>query len=229
MIKYFIYFLFVFLVNSTSAQEVVETSLSSCDNKSYPEYIRNRLIEKEIMNDTLFLNVGLVLNCCPNPIPKFTYRNDSLILEILDDSEMWCTCYCCFEMQIKVVGIIDTNFTLFQKIETSKQTEYSELKKLTNKYVFPSLKEINSTTQVNQTNKDGLKVGIWNMYYENSEVVKYKTLYSINSSNESEITWCVKYDIDGKISNVSSKMEIYESTYIEVEGDDYLEMMKDIP
>ena len=235
MMKQFLFILFILSSGISPAQELVETSLSSCDSKSYPEYIRDRLISKELKSDTLILKLGLVLNCCPSPKPSLTFKNDTLFIQITDTSHIFCACECCFELQLKATGIPDTNFILIQQFEASDLTnkgfvdwtEYRELKHHKNKYIFPDLEEINSFTLFNQTNEDGLKIGLWNIYYENSEKIRYKAYYSIESSKEATVLWSIMYNLDGEIIEVCAKTGKNESTC--VEGDVYRELMNEEP
>ncbi|MCH2225733.1 MAG: hypothetical protein MK066_13260 [Crocinitomicaceae bacterium] len=235
MMKYCLYILFLVLSGGSTAQEVVETSLSSCDNKSYPEYIRNRLIEKEVKDDTLFLNVGLVLNCCPSPTPKLTYRNDSLFLEIIDNSEIWCACECCFELQIKATGIADTNFTLIHQFEMSDfadngfidWTEYHELKQYRNKYIFPSQEKINEAVDINQKDSLGRKIGTWYILYDNSNKVKYRVNYVIDENGESKADWSVRYSEEGIMTEICAKTGVNEVTC--ADKYDYDKIMIDKP
>lgn len=214
------FLLLLILSRTIIAQNVHEIELSSCDNKSYPEFIRNRLISKEIKNDTLFLNLGLVLNCCPSVNPKLKYRNDTLFIEIIDDSEIWCACECCYELQMKVTGIPDTNFTLIQPIEMSDfvdnqivdWTEYRELKQYESKYIFPSSDRINAIVDFNQFDSLGRKIGVWNILYDNSQKVKYRFNYFIDANGKSQIEWSVTYNEEGIIIEICARTEANEIT-----------------
>ncbi|MDX2361983.1 MAG: hypothetical protein QNK23_14330 [Crocinitomicaceae bacterium] len=231
MMKHTLYMFFVIISAVSTAQEVVHTTVSDCDKKSYPEYIRNRLIEKELKEDTLFLNVGLVLNCCLSPMPKLIYRDDTLFLEIIDSSDIRCACVCCFEIQVKAIGIPDTNFTLIHQYEASDitnegfidWTEYKMLKKYKNKYIFPSPEELDNISEYDQISSSGSKIGAWNIYYDNSEKVKYKVFYFIDVEGESKIAWSIRYDEEGEISEICGRTGENESTC--AEGIQYNKLM----
>jgi len=228
--KYFTYILFTILSGLSIAQEVINTSLSSCDSKSNPAYIRDRLIEKELKNDTLFLNVGLVLNCCPSLNTELTYRNDTLFLKITDESDITCMCECCFELQIKAIGVPDTNFTLIHQFETldlstedfTYKIEGRELRYFKSKYIFPSLEEMNDFTEVNLTDSKGRKVGIWDILYEETEKVKYRRKYFINDQGESKVSWIVRFDEEGSIEEVCGSTKENTSACVEKYGYDKL-------
>jgi hypothetical protein len=198
-----------FAIHSLS-QEVINSSLSSCSNKSYPEYIRDRLIHKKVKEDTLFLKVGLVLNCCLTPNVELSLRNDTLFLKVTNASDISCTCDCCFELNVNAIGVPDTNFTLIHQFETldiskegfENRIESRELRRFKSKYILPRLEEINSITELNQVDSIGRKLGGWEILYENSEKVKYRFKHYIDENGESRAEWSVRYDKEGNIQEV---------------------------
>lgn len=65
----------------SNAQELVSVNMSSCDKNSNPEYLHtNRLINKELIGDTLNLTIGIVRNCGFYPEINSSYTKDSLNL-----------------------------------------------------------------------------------------------------------------------------------------------------
>ena len=233
MMKYCIYILFLILCKDISAQEIVNTSLSSCDEKSNPIYIRNRLIEKEIKQDTLFLNVGLILNCCITPNPILTYKNDTLFLEIANTSDLWCACECCFELKIEATGIPDTNFILMLQSKANDitnegfidRTKYREIKQYKNKYIFPSIEELEVNDEFDQTDSSGLKSGIRYVYFDNSEKLKYKIVLFINEKQLTQTRLIVKYNEDGDTVEICSVSE--ENELICIDWHEYNLLMND--
>jgi hypothetical protein len=154
-------------------------------------------------------------------------------MQIIDNSEIWCACECCFEMQMKVTGIPDTNFTFVHQIATTELTnegykgsiEYQELKKLKNKYIFPELQEIESKTEFNQTNRDGLKIGVWTRYFEKSKKIHFKIFYDIDQNGNSIVLWEVEYDREGEIIIVCART----GKNIETCTQNYNQIMKNKP
>jgi predicted peptidase len=196
-----LFFLF-FFVQLGYSQEVIETSIINCDSEYNPAFKQNRLLKKEVQEDTLNIEICLILNCCSNPSAQIDFTKDTLILEILDTSNMTCTCLCDFNINIKAKGVLDTNFTLLYKFRQGvysdttikNSTIYQELKKLQNIYIFPTLDEINADYSFNQTNREGQKIGVWNTYQKHSKKVLTKTYYSLDNQGVSQIVWKVEYD-----------------------------------
>jgi hypothetical protein len=61
--KYIIFILITALNGISFAQNVLGVEISTCDKNSEPEYMHiNRLISKEIINDTLLIRLGVVRN-----------------------------------------------------------------------------------------------------------------------------------------------------------------------
>ena len=193
--------LIIALKGTCSAQNIVGVELSSCDKNSYPEYMHHqRLISKGIINDTLFLRIGLVRNCEFVPEINCVKNGDSLVFSVQNVSDMYAGCICCYEIDLKITGIIDTNFTSY--------IGKTELKKLGNKYIFPSLTEIESHQEINKLNADGLEVGIWNIYDPESIFLKAKFYYFIDESGKSRSKWRISYNKDGQISEVCALTSI---------------------
>jgi hypothetical protein len=229
MVKFATYLLyFVFGFNCLS-QRVIDTQISGCDTKSDSEYIRNRLIAKELKQDTLTLNLGLVLNCCVTPNPSVTFINDTLFLQIRNDSDIWCACNCCFELTITIKGIPDTMFTLIQRVETrefvnnavEKRSLNQELKQHRNKYIFPDPDEIGTFNGVNQRNSDGEKIGRWNEKKNND--VKHTIYYAINQYEKSVPLWWMMQDNSGDLIEICAKKG---SSSICIDANEYKALFK---
>ncbi len=187
--------LFIIVAKITFAQEVVGVEMSTCDKNSTPEFMfKNRLINQELINDTLFLRIGIVRNCALEPEVSCNKNSDSLFIHVQNVSDIWEGCICCFELEIKIIGIRDTNFTTY--------IGNSELKKVVNKYIFPSLAQIESYQEVNQYNSDSLKIGLWNMYDDNEIRIKAKVFYFIDDSGQSRAKWHVLYDNEGQFATI---------------------------
>ena len=99
--------------HSSFAQKVVWQKLIPCDNSSNSDYFHaNRLIKREVINDTLNIKLGVVRNCAFIPEIKLDSNKDSLILNIQNNSVIFDVCLCYFELELKIIGLSDTNQTL---------------------------------------------------------------------------------------------------------------------
>lgn len=223
--KYTITILLIITVRVLLAQNVVGINMSNCDSNSDPEYMyTNRLISKSIVNDTLHLELGLVRNCAFKPSVELNSSADSLIIEIKNVSEMWMGCICCFEMTVMAVGVKDTSFTLIQKYLFEDFTKegfieyeaYSEVKSYSNKFIFPSLAEIESATPDNQMVNDSLKIGAWHIMDTVSNVLKAKALFFIDGDGKSRTKWYATYDKKGEITEVCAFTGIDSEGYSNV-------------
>ncbi len=211
-------------------QQITGFSLSSCDKKSDPVYIHNRLISKEIRQDTLILKLGLVLNCCPDPKPILKYDKDTLLLDVNDRSEIFCACLCCFEFEIRLTGIRDTTFTLVQKRfqddpESKAVSDHAfleELKYHSSKYIFPTPQEIVALKFCNQTDVTGLKTGLWNIYFPGTDKIKVKVFYEKDEQNKIFAAWHIEYSKDGDILLVCANKGTVSSC---IEGFEYQKLM----
>jgi len=193
------------------AQDVVSVGISDCDSKSDPFYIyRNRLISKEINNDTLSLQIGVVRNCSFEPKIALTQKGDSLIIEIDNISEMWMGCECCYEMNIKAIGVKDTNFVLVHKYTASDFTKegfkewdaYSKMISNQNKYIFPSITEIEQLEAKNCYNADSLKVGPWHIYDKATKRLIAKALFYIDDKGKSKALWSAIFNANGELIEI---------------------------
>lgn len=203
----------MFLVSQISfGQELVNFSVSSCSEKSYPEYIRSRVIRKEIENDTLELRLGLVLNCCIDPEIILSLKNDSLFVQIDNVSDILCMCECCFEIEITATGFASSTFqVVYKKPEFNINSEdfetiYSEypLEANSRKYAFPSPDELElheeRKVEMNQLTEDSLKIGLWEIPKDRHS---YLTFYVIDEKGKSQLDWYVAYDLDGTLDSIS--------------------------
>ena len=209
--------LILFYWNLSCSQTVVGLNMSSCEKNSYPEYIHdNRLISNELINDTLILKIGIVRNCDYSPKAQMSLRNDSLILELTNISEVSAMCDCCFELEIKAIGISDTNYNIYGIYRFSditdkgfiEWTETSEIHTFKNKYLFPTNEEIQSYTEFNKLNDDGLKIGLWDFIEFGTKKVKAKIFYFIDDMGESRSSWYILYDKKGKFQEACALKSI---------------------
>lgn len=209
--KCLFFYFSMFSAFSSFGQQIVNMAMGTCDFNSDPEYLHvNRLISKDIKGDTLFLNLGIVRNCGFEPKIELQKSSDSIIILMNNVSNIFMACLCCFEIELKVVGIKDTSFHLFEKFRAShrdlnsdeKHDSYYEIKQLKNKYIFPSLSEIESSEALNKYHNDSLRIGNWHFYEIETNKLKMKANYVIDKSGNSKANWRVSYNNKGEIINI---------------------------
>lgn len=194
-------------------QELINYSMSDCDNNSFPEYIRNRIVSKELGNDTLKLSIGFTANCCLSPKPVINHVNDTLYIEIENVSKMYCACECCFELNFVIKDEFDSSFVVvYKKMETVfKDTTfqylmtYQVLLYSNNKFLFPSMEEINKHQIGNTLNDKGCRTGLWRI--EKDNLIIADVYYSENTIDKQIIEWSVIYDSKGLIKEICSHNE----------------------
>ncbi len=204
--------IFLFLTPCVAqTQEVVDVEISACNVKSDPEYMYpNRLISKVLKNDTLTLHIGIVRNCEFVPSVALIQQNDSIIIDLTNKSNLYAMCDCCYELKVSATGIADTNFKLilqYVKEDITKDgfiewIEHLEIKSYPNKYIFPTRKEIESSKIENRYTEDSLKVGLWEMFYENSDKLLAKVNYFIDLEGKSRTKWRIVYDRNGDVTEI---------------------------
>lgn len=191
------------------SQEVIEVT-KVCDMDCRSDYVKNRLIEKKKSGDTTLLRIAITENCDILPVFHFRNSNDTLYFSIENRSDIFAACDCCFDFQVKLIGLADTNFLLvhedvdnekskdydFEKINRSEVLVYQK-----NKYIFPTYEEMNSTSTFNET-ENGIRIGLWQEYYEETGIIKSKSFYGIDESGNSKRLWTVFFDHQGNLKEL---------------------------
>jgi hypothetical protein len=104
---------------------VVSNQLSDCNIKRADELSgTNYFIQKQTINDTLLLQLGLVRNCEFQTSPKLSMRQDTLFVELENSSERFAACECYFELNIRAVGITDSAFKSIFSSQNKRQVEF---------------------------------------------------------------------------------------------------------
>lgn len=125
MTKLLLYFLICLAFHSSYAQRVVSNQLSDCNIKRADELSgTNYFIQKQTINDTLLLQLGLVRNCEFQTSPKLSMRQDTLFVELENSSERFAACECYFELNIRAVGITDSAFKSIFSSQNKRQVEF---------------------------------------------------------------------------------------------------------
>lgn len=194
MNKYSISFLFVFLLNFIFSQEIVFSGLSDCDVNVFPAFVRERIVERHIIDDTLNMTIGFKANCCIETNPSALLSNDTLYLSTNNVSSDWCMCDCCFEMDLRISGISDTNFILNVDGKVFL-THLSYRIMLPDEYIF------DEQTPINRGNQNNLAIGLWRTFYENSKQIKFEEYYS-EEWDEPIRVWYKSYDINGNLTSI---------------------------
>jgi hypothetical protein len=152
--------------------------------------MQQRIVEKTMSDGTLTLSIGFADNCCLVPQPAIRMSNDTLYLSIENSSQYFCTCNCCFELELKITGILDTGFVLML---------YGRELKKTSKYAnLPEYYHFDKKTPVNQSDQNNQKIGLWRTYYKHSKKVYNEEYYITDQSGYYE-AWSRTFDKKGNL------------------------------
>lgn len=240
-LKYAALIAFLLVGLAAFSQKVVEVHMSDCARDSYPAFMHpHRLIQKELKNDTLNLQIGIVRNCSFTPKIENDYRGDSLILNIGNSSKDYTACDCCFELTLRVVGISDTNFRLVEKwnVEDFIGNEFKEwivtreFNYYQNKFIFPTLEEVNALTAYNLISADSLKVGLWYQTSLSDPNSHWKIFYIIDESGKSRTKWAITYNGKKEITEVVALSGINDQGVSDMQvnsGKEYLKLIATDP
>lgn len=189
------------------SQEIVDFSLSDCERGSYPQFTKNRLISKEYRSDTLFLKLGMVLNCGIEPLPMVRLSTDSLFVTFNDTSSSYTLCDCCFEVNFTLANIPDTHFTVFYGLKHSiygnqeDEIYYRKLLRHESKYIFPSyaeLEEAMACKNPNQVDENGERIGIWIEDAPRSVDGSFNVVkYDLKTNQEPNYLWLARFSAEG--------------------------------
>ena len=129
------------VVQSSYAQRVVSHQLSDCNvNRADELSGTNYFIQKQTINDTLLLQLGLVRNCEFQTRPKLSLSGDSLHIELENSSELYAACECYFDLTIRAVGITDSAFKSVFSIHNNGLVEF---KPYPSQFIDPNTDEKN--------------------------------------------------------------------------------------
>jgi len=179
------------------SQQIVDYSLSSCDRNSHPDFLIHRIVHKEIKNDTLSLIIGFPENCCVRMNPKMSYKNDTLyLIESAPDTsiheKIYCFCDCCFELNLLISGIQDTNFVL--------KADGIVLRLSSEKYrTYPISFYLENGDTINYTDKYGLRQGLWKFYNQGTNALEKELFLKSEFFREDQIIWRKQYYPSGHL------------------------------
>lgn len=193
--KYFIIYIWsICLFGVSYTQELLEHHLSDCDINSFAELVKNRVSKIKLEDDTLSITLGFSANCCIELDPIIKFKSDTLYVSKNNVSNNFCMCNCCFEMDLKLNGITDTNIVVIVDNEEFKFSNSPNIK-LPDEYIF------DSKTPINRGNKNNLKIGLWRTYYENSKKIKIEEYFSEEWEDPIRV-WFKTYDDKGKLTSI---------------------------
>lgn len=133
--------LLICVVQSSYAQRVVSHQLSDCNiNRADELSGTNYFIQKQTINDTLLLQLGLVRNCEFQTRPKLSLSGDALHIELENNSEIYAACECYFDLTIRAVGITDSAFKSVFSIHNNGLVEF---KPYPSQFIDPNTDEKN--------------------------------------------------------------------------------------
>ena len=158
---------------------------SECNKDLDPYLLIDRIIQKELQGDSLYLTLGLKENCAQNFHPAVNFNNNRLEI-ILDntpdtsDVTMMAFCDCCFELTLIMTGIKDTTFSVV--------IDGIEIPFTKHPYrTYPEQYEIYNGDTINRKNQYGLMEGVWFTFDENKQQVKSKEFYAGRYSLEDPV------------------------------------------
>ncbi len=192
-------------------QTLMDYNFFSCSERSYPEFIRHRIVSKEKNEDSLTIRIALVLNCCTDPELELSISNDSLFVTIQNTSETICGCNCCFELEMKLAELFTDSLKIFYMKEEivftqddiSSVYEPFELKESKDKYVFPTPSELQKFESfdgdVNLLTDNGKKTGLWR---HSTEKYNYLSYYHLDENGELLSRWRAIYSLEGQLEEI---------------------------
>lgn len=199
--------------------ELVNESMSECNESIEPELILNHIQSKEIINDILYLSVGHKENCCFKPETTITFRNDTLFVNQENISGMWCGCECCFSQNFVITGVEDTCFTTVYNKKVIKISSLGRIK-LPDEYIF------NEPIWFNQGNIHNEKIGMWKYYFKNTNIVKSIRYYS-EEWERPYLQWYIEYNKNGNRVSIGLRFSKNDNIWI-YENEHYERLLKEI-
>ncbi len=126
---------------------------STCDGVSESFRLRTRIIHKELSNGLLTVHIGATATCCVDFVPKATYKNGILNLDV-EETGTPCECDCCYEFTYQINGIEDGQIKITFR---GKEIEQSDEKYKT----YPVQFRVLNGDTLNYVDKYGFRQGIW--------------------------------------------------------------------
>lgn len=190
--------LILLIIFYSFGQKVLSHNLSECDKHSYPDFMKQRIVSKSVVNDTLDLTIGFSANCCIHFRPTISRKEDTLILinkpkepdSLGFIEEIICKCDCCFELNLLVYPIRDTNFIFYY--ETNQLVTSSE------KYrtITPRFTVYEGDT-INRIDKYGHRQGVWRIYNQGTNALMKEIYYQEDFYEKGKFKWIKTYNSSG--------------------------------
>lgn len=172
---------------------------SECITDMDAYHIRDRVVSKKLIADSLFLTIGFKEHCCPDFDPHIVFRRDTLFITRLENpsSAIRCECHCCFEMTLVLTGIKDTGFVvLLQDEKIAYQTPLD----LNSPVKF----EIENGDTINCVNILGYPFGEWRIYDSLSHKLSERIFLNGKTGHKlSDVYHVEKYYPSGELKSIS--------------------------
>lgn len=176
------------------SQQLLDAQLSACEKGGFPEFLKSRISKRLVSGDTLVLTIGFSANCCIDPGPKIELKNDTLFINKGNRSHDHCACDCCFELELTILEVRDTNFVVYVDGRLFEYSSHPYIK-------LPDDYRFDDTSMHNRRGENNLKIGLWRTYYPETNTLIFEEYYSEESLSQ-EQKWYKKYDETGKLIEV---------------------------
>ena len=190
------------------SQKIESFSISTCDKKIHDvNFINERIVDYELISDTLIIVLDLVENCALQPIPTVEIQNNTLHIGLNQSSNITDMCECCYELRLVISGVNSFDPSIVKVGNKTLIPEENKMIPLPEDYV------IIDTTTFNQMSKSGLKTGHWREKY-NDKSIEVLSFYKV-IGDESKLMWRKIFDMETR--------EL-KSVLIKIRNDEFLEL-----
>jgi hypothetical protein len=126
---------------------------STCEQETSAKGLRTRIIKKEFKQNILTIEIAATATCCVDFIPKIAFSKGVINLDF-EETGAGCECSCCYEFIYQIDGIKNEEIKITFR---GKEIEQTSEKYLT----YPINYQLSNGDTINQTDKYGLRQGIW--------------------------------------------------------------------
>lgn len=145
--------LFFLQVFGLFAQSVCNFRLSPCKGLD-DIYSTERILSAKEENDTLTLELRVMLNCCVNAQVQVEFQKDTLVVVVKDTDQVWCACNCLYNLQLRI-----SEMNLFKTpVRFNGNLLYPDTP---DHFLFPIDYQPAGKTQVNCLNAAREPIGYW--------------------------------------------------------------------
>lgn len=145
--------LFFLQVFGLFAQSVFDFRLSPC--KALDDvYSTERILSAKEENDTLILEIRIVMNCCISAQVHVEFQKDTLAVVVKDTDQVWCACNCIYNLKLCISEIDHFN----APIRFNGKWLYRDTPE---NFLFPIDYEPEDKRAINDLNARGERIGYW--------------------------------------------------------------------